>query len=149
MILDSISNAELYYCMSPRLAKAFEYIKSTDLSKLEEGRHIIDGDEIFVNIVERELKNAADAKLEVHNLYADIQIVISGSDEGFGYLERCKLQEPTAEFNTEKDIQFFADAPQTIYYMRPGQFTLLLPEDAHAPLIGSGVVRKAVVKVLL
>ncbi|MFI3264449.1 MAG: YhcH/YjgK/YiaL family protein [Rikenellaceae bacterium] len=149
MILDSISNAELYYSVSPRLAKAFEYIQSTDLESLEEGRYTIDGDDIFVNIVERDLKKAEDAKLEVHNNYIDIQIVVSGDDEGFGYLERCKLQEPAAEFNTVKDIQFFNDVPQTIYYIRPGQFTLVMPEDAHAPLIGSGRVKKAVVKVRL
>ncbi|MFI3279928.1 MAG: YhcH/YjgK/YiaL family protein [Rikenellaceae bacterium] len=149
MILDSIKNAELYYSVSPRLKKAFEYIQSTDLEALAEGRYEIEGSDIFVNIVERDLKTTEEAKLEVHNLYADIQIVVSGDDEGFGYIERCKLQEPAGEFNTEKDIQFFKDAPQTIYYIRPGQFTLLLPEDAHAPLIGSGRVKKAVVKVLL
>ncbi len=149
MILDSISNAELYYSVSPRLAKAFEYIQSTDLESLEEGRYAIDGDDIFVNIVERDLKKAEDAKLEVHNNYIDIQIVVSGDDEGFGYLERCKLQKPAAEFNTVKDIQLFDDVPQTIYYIRPGQFTLVMPEDAHAPLIGSGRVKKAVVKVKL
>ncbi len=149
MILDSISNAELYYSVSPRLAKAFAYIQSTDLNALEAGRHEIDGDEIFINIMERELKTPSDAKLEVHNNYADIQIVVSGEQEGFGYLERCKLCDPIDEFNTAKDIQLFNDTPQTIYYIRPGQFTLLLPEDGHAPLIGEGTVKKAVVKVKL
>ncbi|MFI3316182.1 MAG: YhcH/YjgK/YiaL family protein [Rikenellaceae bacterium] len=149
MILDSINNASLYYSVSPRLAKAFEWIAANDLNALEVGRHAIDGDEIFINIMERELKNAADAKLEVHDKYADIQIVVSGDQEGFGYAERCKMQAPAAEFDTVKDIQFFLDEPQTIYYIRPGQFTLLLPEDAHAPLIGQGSVKKAVVKVML
>ncbi len=149
MILDSIKNAELYYSVSPRLAKAFEYIRSTDLEALEFGRHEIDGDDIFINVVEKDLKKVEDAKLEVHNSYADIQILVSGPDEGFGYSERCSLKEPVAEFDSVKDIQFFKDAPQTIYYIRPGQFTLVLPEDAHAPLIGSGTIKKAVVKVRL
>ncbi len=149
MILDSIKNAELYYSVSPRLEKAFDYIRQADFAAMEPGRYPIDGDEIFVNIMERELKSPEEAKLEVHNNYADIQILVSGEQEGFGYMERCDLQEPTAEFDTVKDVQFFTDLPQTIYSIWPGQFTLLMPEDGHAPLIGSGKVKKAVVKVLL
>ncbi|MFI3332660.1 MAG: YhcH/YjgK/YiaL family protein [Rikenellaceae bacterium] len=149
MILDSIKNAELYYSVSPRLAKAFEYIRSADFASMEPGRYEVDGDEIYVNILERDLKSPEEAKLEVHNAYADIQILVSGDQEGFGYIERCDLEEPVGEFDTVKDVQFFTDMPQTIYFIWPGQFTLLLPEDAHAPLIGSGKVKKAVVKVLL
>ncbi|MFR9503598.1 MAG: YhcH/YjgK/YiaL family protein [Rikenellaceae bacterium] len=149
MILDSIKNAELYFSVSPRLERAFEYIRSTNLAELTVGRHDIDGDEIYVNIMERELKQPADAKLEVHNVYADIQILITGSEEGFGYLERANLTQPLGEFDTDKDVQLFDDAHQTIYYMRPGQFTILLPEDAHAPMIGSGVIKKAIFKVKL
>ncbi len=149
MILDSLKNAELYYSLSPRLKAAFDYINSTDLAAMEAGRYEIDGENIFINIMERELKAPADAKIEVHNKYADIQVVVSGEPEGFGYTPRHELNSPVEEFNEVKDIQFFADVPQTTYFVRPGQFTLLLPEDGHAPLIGSGCVKKAVVKVLL
>lgn len=149
MILDSINNAELYYSVTPLLAKAFEYLKSVELNSMESGRYEIDGDNLFMNIMERELKKPSDAKLEVHNNYADIQIVISGDPEGFGYIPREELVQPSDEFNTTKDIQFFEDIPQTIYFIYPGQFTLLLPGDGHAPLIGEGVVKKAVIKVKL
>ncbi|MDE6624595.1 MAG: YhcH/YjgK/YiaL family protein, partial [Alistipes sp.] len=50
-------------------------------------------------------------------------------------------------FNAEKDIQFFEDVPQTYYTLRPGQFTILFPEDGHAPMVGEGVVRKIIFKV--
>ncbi len=149
MIFDSLKNAELYYSLSPRFKAAFDYINTTDLGAMEAGKYEVDGKNIFVNIMERELKAAPDAKIEVHNNYADIQVVVSGAPEGFGYTPRHDLMQPIEEFNTEKDIQFFADTPQTTYFVHPGQFTILLPEDGHAPLIGSGVVKKAVVKVLL
>ena len=57
------------------------------------------------------------------------------------------LKQPKETFNAEKDIQFFDDEPQTYYYLRPGQFTILLPEDGHAPLVGEGPIRKAILKV--
>ena len=33
------------------------------------------------------------------------------------------------------------------YTMRPGQFTVLFPEDGHAPMVGEGTVHKIIVKV--
>ena len=53
----------------------------------------------------------------------------------------------THHFLTEKDIQFFDDVPQTYYTLCPGQFTVLFPEDGHAPMVGEGIVRKIIFKV--
>ena len=47
----------------------------------------------------------------------------------------------------QKDIRFYDDVPQTYYEVTPGQFTLLFPEDAHAPMVGEGTIRKVIVKV--
>ncbi len=150
MILDSFKNAALYYGVCPRMQRAFELLANTDLSALECGVTKLEGDEIFVNVIERELKeDIKDAKLEVHNKYADIQILVSGEQEGFGWRERCELSQPETEFNEAKDVQLYFDDYQTIYQLRKGQFTILMPEDGHAPMIGKGAVRKAIVKVLI
>lgn len=146
MIFDSLKNSELYNSINPRFARAFEYLKTTDLAALEAGKHPVDGDEIFVNVQERELKKPEDAKLEVHNTYIDIQVVVRGT-ETFGWNERAACTRPEGEFNAEKDIQFFADPKQTFYTLHEGQFTILFPEDAHAPMIGEGEIKKIIVKV--
>ncbi len=147
MIFDSLKNAALYYGVSPRLQKAFELVAAQDWTSVEPGIHELDGRDIFVNVVERELKKREDAKLEVHNEYIDIQILVSGKEESFGWSERKDLTQPQADFNEEKDIQFFDDVPQTYYTLKPGQFTILLPEDGHAPMVGEGPIRKIIVKV--
>lgn len=149
MILDSLKNCARYYGISPRMKKAFDLIAATDWKKLEPGIHELDGKDIYVNVLERELKKKSDAKLEIHNEYIDIQVLISGREESFGWSERKDLKKPLDEFNKEKDIQLFDDEPQTYYTVRPGQFTVLLPEDGHAPMVGEGVVRKIIVKVRL
>ncbi len=150
MILDSFKNASLYYGVCPRMQRAFELLSKIDIATLEVGKHSLEGDEIFINILERELKERlSDAKLEVHDRYADIQILIEGDEEGFGWRERSELRQPESEFNTEKDVQLFADEYQTIYTLRKGQFTILMPEDGHAPMIGKGMVKKGIVKVLI
>ena len=147
MILDSLKNSALYENVNPRMKKAFELIASTDWTTMETGIHELDGKDIYVNVMERELKQKSDAKLEVHNEYIDIQVLVTGKEEAFGWSERKDLRMPQGEFNAEKDIQFFDDVPQTYYTLRPGQFTVLFPEDGHAPLVGEGTMRKIIVKV--
>jgi YhcH/YjgK/YiaL family protein len=146
MILDTLQNRERYYALSPRLRQAFEWLDTADIASLEVGRHDIDGDNIFVNVSELELRPRSAAALEVHNEYIDIQVVFGGEEE-FGWSPRSELKTPREEFDTERDIQFFLDTPQTFYSVREGQFTILLPEDAHAPMLGSGHVRKLIFKV--
>lgn len=147
MIFDSLKNSALYYPVSPRLEKAFGFIASTDWETMEPGIHELDGKDIYVNVMERELKQKSDAKLEVHNEYIDIQVLVTGKEEAFGWSERKDLRMPQGGFDAEKDIQFFDDVPQTYYTLRPGQFTVLFPEDGHAPMVGEGTVRKIIVKV--
>lgn len=147
MIVDSLKNAPLYYSICPRMQRAFELVAATNLAELEVGRHDLDGDDIFVNIMEIDLKTPCDAKLEVHNVYADIQILLIGETEGFGWSDRADITMPIAEFDATKDVQFYDDAHQFIFELRKGQFTILMPEDGHAPMIGEGKVKKAIVKV--
>lgn len=149
MIFDSLKNSAAYYALSPRIKQAFELFNQVDWTTAEAGVHELDGRTIFANVQVRGLKTKEEAKLEVHDKYIDIQILISGAEEAFGWADRSTLTQPKGEFNVEKDILFFEDAPQTYYTLRPGQFTILMPEDAHAPLVGEGEIRKVILKVLV
>lgn len=149
MILDSLKNSELYLSINPRFKAAFDFFANTDMVNFETGIHIIDGDDLFVNVVEGEFKLAENAKLEVHNKYIDIQILICGDKEDFGWSERVDMKRAQSDFDKEKDVQFFDDKPQTYYTLKNGQFTILFPEDSHAPMIGCGSVKKAIFKVRL
>jgi YhcH/YjgK/YiaL family protein len=149
MILDTFASRERYYALCPRFRVAFDYLLTTDLRALSAGRHTIDGDNIFINVMDVELKQPVDAKLEIHDRYADIQVLVIGEREAFGWMPRAQLQQPIGAFDTAKDIQFYDDTPQTYYEVTPAQFTILFPEDAHAPMVGKGAIRKVIVKVLL
>lgn len=148
MILDSIQNAERYYALHPHFKRVFDYLRSTDVKALEEGRHDIDGDNLFVNVSSLELRPLDAAHLEAHNRYIDIQVVIEG-EEHFGWSERKDCTMPEDAFDEERDIIFYGDKPQTFYKVRAGQFTILYPEDAHAPMLGDGRVKKLIFKVLM
>ncbi|MEG1634099.1 MAG: YhcH/YjgK/YiaL family protein [Rikenellaceae bacterium] len=145
MVLDSLKKSELYNSINPLFEKAFQYvIENSNNAPL--GRYEIDGDNLFVMFVEPDLKKANDALLEAHNKYIDIQVVLSGK-ESFGWSQRQNCNSPIDKFNEEKDIIFFKDAPQTIITVNRGEFVILMPDDAHAPLIGEGKSRKAIIKV--
>ncbi len=148
MILDSIKNAELYYSLSPRIKEAFDWLAKTDVKALSTGRHDIDGDNLFVNVMDIELKPRHEAALEVHDRYIDIQIMCGEQHEEYGWAERCNCHSPREEFNRERDVQFFTDTPQTFFSLNENQFAIFFPEDAHAPMLGEGHLRKLIFKLL-
>ncbi len=134
------------YTKNPNYIKALEYMASTDLNSLENGKHVIDGDKLFVNIVDSQLKTPEQARLEVHDKYIDIQVPLS-KDESFGVKPRSECREPDGEFNTEKDILFYKDKDWKTVTVKAGDKIVFAPETAHAPLIGEGTIHKAIFKV--
>lgn len=146
MILGNLSNTGIYERIHPLFKAAFDYLKSRDYMKAETGRVEIKGSDLFVIISDSDLRAAKDAPLEVHNKYIDIQLPVSKA-ETFGWKARNELVKETNSFDTEKDIQFFKDEKATECSVSPGNFVIFFPEDAHAPCIGEGKIRKVVVKI--
>ena len=147
MILDSLKNAASVRSLNPLFKQAFAFIQKNDLSKMEPGKTILDGDKLFVSIMEIDGKPPEAAKMESHVKYIDIQVVISGVETmGWTAIEHCTdAMEP---YDKEKDVQFFTNKPTTLITVNPGEFVIFFPEDGHAPGIGNGPIKKAVVKVL-
>ena len=146
MILDSLANLDFYAPLNGRFAKALAYVRGVDLKALPEGKYVIDGDELYMTVSERDLKTKADAAMEAHDRYIDIQVVVEGH-EGFGWKYRKECTAPRGAMNTEKDIIFYDDEPSTYFNLKAGEAAIFFPDDAHAPLVGEGHVKKCVIKV--
>lgn len=131
---------------NPYYAKAIEYIQTHDLNALGNGKHILDGDNLFVNIVDSDMKTPQQARLEVHDRYIDIQVPLS-KEETFGIKPRSECRLPDGEMNTEKDILFYKDPVEETRTIAPGEAITFAPDMAHAPLIGEGKIHKAIFKV--
>lgn len=131
---------------NPFYAKAMEFLQDTDLFELKPGKHVIDGDNLWVNIVDCNLKTPDEARLEVHDKYIDIQIPLSG-EESFGVKPRSECTQPVGEMDPEKDILFYSDPVEETVTIQAGQVITFEPDTAHAPLIGEGMIRKAIFKV--
>lgn len=146
MIVDRLANAKNYCGMHPGFEKAFAFLRRSDLADLPEGRHEIDGDRLFCLISNGPGRTRAEAKLEAHRKYIDIQYVMAGTDEmGWRPTATCVVSD--MPYDPAKDIEFFKDAPEAWTPVPAGSFAIFFPSDAHAPLVSTGRIHKAVLKI--
>lgn len=148
MILDNLNSAAKYASLHPLFAKAFDYISKTDLAALEVGKFDIDGENLRGIVSDKNGTTAEDsiAKFECHNAHIDIQVCIRGK-ETIGWKPRGTCNSPKGDYNPEKDVLFFNDAPDMFFGLTDNQFVIFYPEDVHAPMIGEGQIKKLVIKV--
>lgn len=148
MILSHISDSSRYESLHPLFKQVFDYIKANDLTKVPAERIVLDGDKLFINVADARLIPAETQKLEVHQKYIDIHFPLSGK-EIVGWKHLSNLGTSKAPFDTDNDFALYAEEPTTYFTVMPGEFYIVYPEDAHAPIIGEGTLRKLIVKVMI
>ena len=143
-----ISECGQYESLHPRFAKAFAFMRRSDLADLPCGRYEIDGSNCWAMVQDASLKPlAGENKYEVHRAFIDIQAPITGN-------ETIGVTEPAPKvfdgFNVEKDYVLFR-AKGELWTLKPGEFAIFFPEKgAHAPCLsadGPRKIRKLVIKV--
>ena len=87
MIVDSLESFEKYCDIEDGFQKVYSFIKSHKLAELEEGEYEIDGRRVYCTVWSGELKSPEEAKLEVHDSYIDIQLLLEGA-ETIGHKDR-------------------------------------------------------------
>jgi biofilm protein TabA len=138
-----------YFKNKERWEKAFKFLKSNDLSKLELKRYDIDGDNLFATVSEYLSKNEETAKFEAHRKYIDIQYVISGK-EIMNIAPLKTVKEVLNPYDATKDIEFVTVGNVVNYKATTSNFFIFFPSDAHRPGLKDGAnspVRKIVIKV--
>lgn len=148
MIVDRLEQSALYTAVHPLLAAGFEFLNRPDLDRLSPGKVTIDGDRLFAIVSDDEGRGRELSLLEAHQRYLDIQYVVAGTDH-IGWLPIAECERVKSEYDPQRDVAFYFDRPATWLVLPQGSFAIFLPQDAHAPLGGTGRVRKVVVKALL
>ena len=146
MVLDKIENSHLYAGLSEKIAKAFEYIKSTDLANTQNGTYEIDGMDVFAMVQDYDTKPWNDGKVEAHHKHIDVQYIVSG-EELMGVASKTN-QIPYLK-NKEDDYDFYKCETRPVL-VSEGMFTIFFPEDLHMPcreVNKTSYVKKVVVKV--
>ena len=143
MIYDTHENAPRYFSLHPHFQTAFSWLRENPNAEI--GKYEIAGNDCFVMIQNASGKGGSTPILEAHNEYLDIQIALEGSDE-IGWKARGDCGNVTQEYSQENDAILWNEEPDFSVSLSPGAFVILFPSDAHAPLSGTGEVKKAVFK---
>lgn len=146
MIIDVIGNTERIEGLNPWFKAVFDYIRTHDLAGMPVGRIDVAGDDAYIKIEDARGRSVGEAVYERHDKYIDIQMPLLVS-ESYGWKVKSGLGEESAPYNKEGDYTFYKDRVGDVFTLSPGEFVIFFPEDAHAPCIGEGVIRKMVAKV--
>ena len=145
MICDTLDQLHLYKGFHKNLDTAIEFLAAHPLDTLPLGRTEVDGDEVFINVMDADLKPHTDSHAEYHRLYADLQIDLTGG-EGWGYTNLPG--EEAGEFAGDIGFRTSPDAVSGV--LGEGRFVLFFPGELHKPGVarpGCDHVRKAVIKI--
>ena len=148
MICDALEHLDRYRGLHRNLDTAIDYLTAYhvahDLSDLPLGRTEVDGENVFINVMEADLSPDS-TRLEYHKKYADLQIDLTGG-EGWGYTN--EPGEEVGEYTV--DCGFQDSASVVSGALGEGRFVLFFPTELHKPGLvqdGCANVRKAVVKI--
>lgn len=146
MILDTLQNLRMYEGVHHRFKQVCDFLQQNEPEALPLGKIKLDGDDLFINVVEITGKTESEARMETHKNYIDIQIPIGGT-EFMGWTPTCKLQEVLQPYNADKDVTFYADKASNLIRVKPYEFAVFFPEDGHQPGISDSTYKKLIVKV--
>lgn len=147
MIVDKLKNADLYLCLGEKMRRAFKFLRDNDLNKLNEGKHSIDGDDLYILVLRYDSTPVDNGKWEAHRKYIDIQYIVDGKEKvGYANIEEMKIVQ---DYDESNDI-LFVEGEGSFIDIDKGMFAVFTPNDAHMPGIMISApqkVKKVVVKV--
>lgn len=149
MIVTNQAHVLDYLGINTNLDKALSFIAETDISSLDDGSYPIDGEDVRVKVQHMRTKNSQEARLEAHEAYADIQMLLEGTERIGWRFRGAGLCE--TEVAPERDIWFYEGSYEQLE-LRPGWLAIVFPDDVHAPGLcpeEPSSIRKAVFKVRL
>lgn len=144
MIVSDLNSAGRYAEADKKIAACIDRARTLN-AQTKCGRYDVCQD-VYVNVMEYEPKSAEDAVFETHELYADLQLILSG-EEYMGYAALGDLSQKS-EYDKEKDIAFWT-GKAALLPLRAGEFAMFYPGEPHAPSLkkSAGKVKKAVFKI--
>ena len=130
MIFGNIQNLEEYPFLEEQIKECFAYAREHELVSYEKGSHEIDGDRLFVNVVEYTTTTAEERFWEAHRQYLDLHLMLRG---------------------TEKDDFLPMDGEKnSSVILRDGDFLICYPSDGHRTAVavdGPETIKKAIFKI--
>ena len=147
MIYDTLEKLEEYRGMLPNLDTLIDWLKQNGLSTLPLGKTVIDGENLFVNVMECETLPAEGRYFETHSRYLDLQTDIEGTEICEVTVGPVREHKP---YDEEADCALYEGETTAAVVLGETRFALFLTEEPHRPTVraaGCDRVKKAVFKI--
>ncbi len=148
MIFDSLENLKCYRGIAPEAVALLVDALAGLNSDAPTGKTVLIPDKLFILVQRYATGAVADGKLEIHKNFADLQMLLSGNELiGYAPVKDAACLTP---YDGEGDYALYrAEADELLLAaLKPGNFTIFLPEEGHMPGRGDGSnVVKVVVKI--
>jgi YhcH/YjgK/YiaL family protein len=148
VILTTLARSAPYEVLGERMAAGLRWLRAMDPA-IADGRHAIDGDDVFALVSTYDTGPSTEKRFETHVRHVDLQYVADGQ-ERILHAPAAALSVQTP-YDDAADIAFYAEPPfASSLLMRTGDLAVFFPEDAHKPGCMAGArhtVKKVVVKV--
>jgi biofilm protein TabA len=134
MIQDRLDNAARYHGLHRLFPLAFSWCADSANRASADGRYLIVGEDLFAVVDSGTTFPPADRRFESHRRYIDIQVNLAGGE----IMEWTPARELAIadDFQPDGDIRFYKPPVHGItrLLVRPNEFTIFWPEDAHKPI---------------
>ena len=125
MIIDKFDNIRFYSCMLNNLENGLQAVEA--MRNPEAGRYEFDGG--FFLVQKGETKPMSEGTFEAHRKYADVQIVLEGSEE-IAWADLGDLKED-GEYNGDNDKAAYTGAEDNVMRITAGMCYIACPHDGH------------------
>ncbi len=148
MVLANINDFSNYQSLNPHFKTLIKYLKGHNLLYEDFGKIVVDGEKVYINNIKVDGISADAQVLEMHKKYIDVHILLEGR-ETIGIKALAKITSFSKAYDEISECMLSQEKADCYIEMMPGDIMICFPEDAHAPAIGNGVIRKAIAKVIL
>lgn len=149
MIFGNIKNLNEYDYLPVNIKKCFEYAASNNLLNYEKGSYKIDGDNLFVNIVEYETTEVENRFWEAHRNYLDLHLMLDGKEQiDLNFIENMEEK----EFVEKDDFLPLEGNKNGYVILEKNDFLVCYPNDAHRTAVkvrSSEKIKKAIFKIII
>lgn len=147
MIFDSLKNKQ-HYQHIPLLYEALCFLDTISREELPPDGVVLIKNRLFCTPVSLTTRQECQGTFEAHRKYTDLHYIISG-------VERIATADirtlsVTSVYDPENDVEFLEGIADSYCDIKPGQFMVCFPSDAHKPAIMQDQpadVRKIVFKI--
>lgn len=147
MIFGNIHNLKEFPFLEEKVKECFEYAKSHNLVSYEEGSHEIDGERLFVNIVEYTTTKPEERFWEAHMNYLDVHVMLQGTEQiDLNFIQNMDVK----EFVEKDDFLPMDGDKNSSVILRDGDFLICYPSDGHRTAMAvqePEKIKKAIFKV--